>query len=232
MLNELDCLNAEQVNRFPTCGRKTLDVVVAKDPVVQAQIDEKFEGCYNCSDHRPVSFDFYISMRKPQPLHDCYYSYGSANYDEIRTYMSQNPFRPECFTNINRRNNEFEINCNRFIDMFVPRRTIHRHSLPVWYTSNTSNLLKRVETQRRLYQSKPTSYRKQNLSEMEKLLLEGAERDKSEYQYTLFLSRKSNFLVKHFKSMTKNADLPEVLKFGTVEAKTMQQKANLLNEYF
>ena len=32
--------------------------------------------------------------------------------------------------------------------------------------------------------------------------------------------------------MNKNADLPEVLRFGTVEAKTMQQKANLLNEYF
>ena len=107
MLNELDRLNAEQVIRFPTCGRKTLDVVFAEDLVVNAQIDEKFESCYNRSDHRPVSFDFYISMRKPKPLHDCCYSYGSANYDEIRTYMSQNPFRPECFTNINRMNKEF-----------------------------------------------------------------------------------------------------------------------------
>ena len=112
MLNELDRSNAEQVIRFPTCGRKTLDVVFAKDLVVNAQIDEKFENCYNCSDHRLVSFDFYLSMRKPKPLHDCYYSYGSANYDEIRTYMNQNPFRPECFTNINRMNKEFEIYCN------------------------------------------------------------------------------------------------------------------------
>ena len=32
--------------------------------------------------------------------------------------------------------------------------------------------------------------------------------------------------------MNKNADIPEVLRFGTVEAKTMQQKSNLLNEYF
>ena len=42
MLNELDRLNAEQVIRFPTCVRKTLDVVFAKDLVVNAQIDEKF----------------------------------------------------------------------------------------------------------------------------------------------------------------------------------------------
>ena len=181
--------------RFPTCIRKTLDVVFAKDLVVNAQIYEKFESCYNCSDHRPVSFDFYISMRKPKPLHDCYYSYG-------------------------------------IIDMFVPQTTRHRQSLPLWYTSNTSNLLKRVETQRRLFKSKPTSYRKQKLSEMEKLLLEKAERDKLEYQYKLFSSRKMNFLLKQFKSMNKNADIPEVLRFGTVEAKTIQQKANLLNEYF
>ena len=67
---------------------------------------------------------------------------------------------------------------------------------------------------------------------MEKLLLEEAERDKSEYQYKLFSSRKTIFLFKHLKSMNKNADIPEVLRFGTVEAKTMQQKANLLNEYF
>ena len=67
---------------------------------------------------------------------------------------------------------------------------------------------------------------------MEKLLLEEAERDKSEYQYKLFSSRKTNFLFKHFESMNKNADIPEVLRFGSVEAKTMQQKANLLNEYF
>ena len=32
--------------------------------------------------------------------------------------------------------------------------------------------------------------------------------------------------------MKKNADIPEVLRFGSVEAKTMQQKANLLNENF
>ena len=32
--------------------------------------------------------------------------------------------------------------------------------------------------------------------------------------------------------MNKNADMPEVSRFGTVEAKTMQQKANLLNEHF
>ena len=32
--------------------------------------------------------------------------------------------------------------------------------------------------------------------------------------------------------MNKNADIPEVLRFGTVEAETMQQKANLLNEYY
>ena len=151
MLNELDCLRAEQVIRFPTCGRNTLDVVVVKDLVINAQIDEKFESCYNCSDHRPFSFDFYISMRAPKALHDCYYSYGSANYGERRTYMKQNPFRPECFTNINRMNKEFEIYCYKIIDMFVPRRTRHRQSLPVWYTSDTSNLLKHVETQRRLF---------------------------------------------------------------------------------
>ena len=32
--------------------------------------------------------------------------------------------------------------------------------------------------------------------------------------------------------MKKNADIPEVLEFGAVEAKTIQQKAKLLNEYF
>ena len=67
---------------------------------------------------------------------------------------------------------------------------------------------------------------------MEKLLLEEAERDKSDYQYKLISSRKTNFLFKHFKSMNKNADIPEVLRFGTVEAKTKQQKANFSNEYF
>ena len=96
MLNELDRLNAEQVIKFSTYGRKALDVVFAKDLVVNRQFDEKFGSCYNCSDHRPVPFDFYISVRKPKPLHDCYYSYGSANCDEIRIYMNQNPSRPEC----------------------------------------------------------------------------------------------------------------------------------------
>ena len=129
-------------------------------------------------------------------------------------------------------NEEFEIYCNGIIDMFVPRTLRHHQSLPVWYTSDTSNLLKLVETRRRLYQSKPTSYRKQKLFEMQKLLLEEADCDKSEYQYKLFSSGKTNFLFKHFISMNKNVDIPEVLRFGTVEAETMQQKANLLSEYF
>ena len=66
---------------------------------------------------------------------------------------------------------------------------------------------------------------------MEKLL-EEAERDKSEYQYKIFSSRKTDFLFKRFKLRNKNADILEILRFGTVEVKPMQQKANLLNEYF
>ena len=110
-----------------------------------------------------------LSIRKP--INECYYSFGSADYDAIQEYTKTHPFQPVCNTNVNRMNIEYNEYCNSIIDQIVTR-TEHRQSLPIWYSSTTSNLLKRLQTQREQYKAKPTSYRKQKLMELEKTLLE------------------------------------------------------------
>ena len=84
--------------------------------------------------------------------------------------------------------------------------------------------MKRLKTQRMLYSIKPTSYRKQKVLELEKIVLEEAERDKTDYQNILFSNRITNFLFKHFESMNKTANIPDEFLLEKT-ANNMQDKA-------
>ena len=126
------------------------------------------------------------SVRKP--VYECYYSFGSADYDAIQESMKTHPFQPRCDTNVNSVNIEYNEYCNSIIDQFVPR-TKHRQSLPIWYSSNTSNLLIHLQTQREQYKAKPKSYRKQKKLNVT-----------NQSQQKLFFNRNTIFLFKHFHS--------------------------------
>ena len=91
--------------------------------------------------------------------------------------MEEKPFEPEFSTNINKIYLEFTSQL-KIILKTTPWKTAHRQNLPVWYSSSTSYLVKKVHTLRKLWKEKPTSYRKTELIQTEQQLLNEAEKTK------------------------------------------------------
>ena len=142
--------------------------------------------------------------------------------------MLAKPFQPECHTNINRMNNEYKEYCNKIIQKFVPRKTANRQSGSVWYKPSTSKLFKPLKTQRMLYSTNSTSYRKQKILEQEKIFFDKADRDKTDYQNILLSNWNTKILLQNFKSMYKTASNPDEIPLGEKNSKQFSRQNRAL----
>ena len=116
--------------------------------------------------------------------------------------------------------------------MFVPTRTRHRQNLPPWITSESSHLLKKMQTQKRLLAAKPTSYRRNKIVELDNLVSKSCEEDRVHYQEKLFNTRDSGRIFKHLKCLKKTASLPLSMQFRYESTQSAFRKAEMFNEYF
>ena len=116
--------------------------------------------------------------------------------------------------------------------MFVPTRTRHRQSLPPWITSESSHLLKKMQTQKKLLAAKPTSYRRSKIVELENLVSKSCEEDRVHYQEKLFNTRDTGRTFKHLKCLKKTASLPLSMQFRNESTQSAFRKAEMFNDYF
>ena len=123
-------------------------------------------------------------------------------YKEMLVDMSINKFQPVCHTNINNTCLELHDYFDIFIQKHIPQRTKHRQQLPTWIMPSTSNLMKKLKTQRELLNRKPTNYRKLKVTKLENFITELCENDRVAYQEELLATRDTNLLFKHVKRLS------------------------------
>ena len=129
--------------------------------------------------------------------------------------------------------------CKEMYDFFdkvaqatTPKRTKHRQSLPPWITPSTSNLMKTLNTQRKLVANETTSYRKNNVRNLQNIVTEAAEIDRCNYQEKIMSTRDTNVILKHLKSLNKSPILSKILISGGRSASNIEDKINSLNSFF
>ena len=160
------------------------------------------------------------------------YSFNAADYDEVLKIMETSSFEPTCYSNIDNMVNEFYVYLNDNIEKCVPRRTTHRQTLPSWFTPQTSHLLKKLETQRKLLKLKPTAYRNQKIKTLETEFWKSSEQDRIDYQTKIAETRNTDLMFKHFKRMSKESALPSTVFLNGQESNSVKETLNLFNNYF
>ena len=80
-------------------------------------------------------------------------SRGNADYDAINEHLVEKSFQPICYTNIAKMCEEFTGYLDGIFDLYVPKRTRHRKSLPPWIFCGTPNLITKLRTQKRLFEN-------------------------------------------------------------------------------
>ena len=113
----------------------------------------------------------------------------------------------------------------------IPKITRDRQSLPPWITQSTTNLMEKLNTQRKLVAKKPTSYRKNIVRKNQNVVTEVAEIDWCNYQEKIMSTRDTSVIFKHLKNFNNSPNLPKVLIDGGRSASNIEDKVNLLNNF-
>ena len=146
--------------------------------------------------------------------------------------MENSPFEPTCYSNIVNMVNEFSVYLKDIIEKCVPRRTTHRQTFPSRFTSETSHLLEKLETQRKLLKLKPTAYRKQKIKTLETEFWKSREQDRIDYQTKIAETRNTDLMFKHFKRMSKEPALSSTVVLNGQESNSVEETLNIFNKYF
>ena len=154
------------------------------------------------------------------------------DYNEIKKSILSEAFSPVCHTNIKRMYEELYVYLENLVSQHVPRRTRRRQSLPPSITPSTSNIMNKLRTQTRIYKLKPTSYRRNLILSLDKLVKEAVEEDRVNYQENLMSTRNTHLIFKHFKSLKKSETLPKTMIMDEIAVSKAKEKVNFLKEYF
>ena len=150
----------------------------------------------------------------------------------MNNFLKENSFQLICHTNVNKMCEKFYQYVDKVVETYVSRRTRHRQSLPRWISAFTSNLMKRLKTQKRLLERKPTSYRKAAVMKLENLVTESAEGEGKDYQENLLSTRNTDVIFKHLKSLNKSPTLPMQVVSGDKVSTIVHEQVDIINEFF
>ena len=217
---------------FNTRENNILDVAFYRNCYMHSALDEKFTKTFNCSDHKAISFLVECPHTEMKPTIRNFRSFGRADYSEVNKMIKIADFKPVCYTSINNMCEEMFDFFDKVAQTTIPKRTRHRQSLPPWITPSTSNLMKKLNTQRKLVANKPMSYRKNIVRKLQNVVTEAAEIDRCNYQEKIMSTRDTSVIFKHLKSLNKSPNLPKVLINGGRSASNIEDKVNLLNDFF
>ena len=120
---------------------------------MHSAIDEEFTKTFNCSDHKAISLLVECPDTEKKPT---LRTFGRADYSEVSEMIKIAEFKPVCYTNINNMCEEMYDFFDKVAQATIPKRTRHRQSLPPCITPSTSNLMKKLNTHRKLVANKPT----------------------------------------------------------------------------
>ena len=77
----------------------------------------------------------------------------------------EQPFMPKCYSNSDQTSEEWYAWISEKLDSNTQRRTQHRRIISPWIIPDTSNLIDRFSTIKKVYEKQPHCTSKRNLSE-------------------------------------------------------------------
>ena len=239
ILDELCESNFQQLIKTP--DGKSLDILVSNKPqfVTSVKLDNRLSSLFS-SDHLPlhakVSFDYRPVHKKTpaikQKLDFGIFAYKKANWEEVNEFIRQPPFQPFCLSNFELMLDHWYEWLYEILQDLLPITTKHRSELTPWVGSNSSNLIKKLNTLQLKNQQKPTPSNEGKIENLQTELTLSVQNDQHLHEIMLFENGKFSEIQRYLKAMTKSRMIPSEIFLDLKIANTDAQKAELFNIYF
>ena len=136
------------------------------------------------------------------------FSYTIADWQDLKKHINEIPFQTYRFSNVNLLVDQFYDWLYEIFWAHIPMKTKHRRSLSRWVKSETSNLVKQMNTLRRQIGSKPSRSKMDKLKQMSHHLDSQFQRDQYEFQRKVFQAGNFSEIQKYLKSIRRRTQLP------------------------
>ena len=229
-LEHLESHALQQKVNFHTASSGILDLFLVSDNVqVVNVVSIEDSNISKLSNHYPFEVQFSVKI-SDLLLRSCVtqqiYSFCSENYGELSKYITENNIFSYCWSNPNKILELWYEWLDCALEVYIPKRTMHRSSLPPWISKETSHLIKCLKTARKRYGETHTKVK--DLAYQVEIK---ATNDKITYEQNMAGERSTTMLFKYFRAFRKE-NLPKKMNYEKASADDDLSKANLFATYF
>ena len=188
-LDILEAKNLRQIVNFSTAATGISDLTLTSKDVQIINLEKlSLNSDFTLlSNHFPLVLKFnveHFNLTRRNASVKNIFSFCKGDYNQLSQMLLTNKFSSYCWSNPNKVLELWYKWLEDGLEACIPKRTIHRASLPPWVSQETSHLLKCLKTARKRYPE--SSCKVQSLIEKAEI---AASRDKVEYEKRLAAGR-------------------------------------------
>ena len=159
--------------------KKHLDIVLTNntDPILNVCVYNKIKQMHSL-DHDPFNLKLnasdWFKVERPilEKRESSFFSSSKADWKHTEAQIETRLFLQYYYNNVNLMLDHWDERLFNIFKEKIPKKTKHRVSLPQWLSRETSNLIKRKNTQKKIVQRKPSESNQTKLTLMQNLVTE------------------------------------------------------------
>ena len=203
----------EQILRRTTSG--SLDIFLLNNPEKKVRwlsntslIKSAFLNGHYCSDHD--TFSIFLDMQTPSVRTTLThaFSYSRVGFNNVNNYIIENPFSAYCYSNCDKRLATWYEWLHEIMLATIPIRTNHRSSLPIWVTSPTSCIIRKLKSLQRKLNSEPSPALRNKIRSLEDPVASKINEDLILYEESIFKSRPFSTIQKYLRYIRRPDPVP------------------------
>ena len=136
------------------------------------------------------------------------FSYSRVDFNKVKKYIIENPFSPYCYSNWDKLLEMRYEWLHEIMLATIPIRTNYRSSLPIWVTSPTSCIIRKLKSQQRKLKSEPSPALRNKVRSLEDMVASKINKDLMLYEESIFKSRQFSTIQRHLRYIRRPGPLP------------------------
>ena len=160
------------------------------------------------------------------------FSYSRVDFNKVNKYIIENPFSPYFYSGCDKLLETWYEWLHEIMLATIPIRTNHRRSLPIWVTSPTSCIIRKLKSIQRKLISEPSPALRNKVRSLEDQVASKINKDLMLYEGSIFKSRQFSTIQRYLRHIPRPDPIPTEICHENSTANTDKEDNLLFNTPF
>ena len=179
-------------------------------------------------------FSIFFNMQTPSvkttQTHGFFYS--KVDFNKVNEHILENPFSPYCYSNCDKLLETWYEWLHEIMLATIPIRTNHRSTLPIWITSPTSCIIRKLKSLQFILISEPSPALRNKVRSLEDLVASKINEDLMLYEEGIFKPRQFSTMQRYVRYIRRPDPIPTEICHENSTDNTDEEKSVLFITFF